>query len=181
MGQYYHALIKKNDDVVVYHNTVNGEYMGAKLMEHSWLRNPFVNAVAEIIYHNPCQVAWVGDYADETDPEIYKMAYGDDDNEVYARRDLTYDGTFSMEHKYLVNHTFKEYIDIDDYIKKVDSDWIPHPLSLLTACGNGQGGGDYFSDIHKDDVGYWKMSLISVEDKIPDGYTESEIYFKEEF
>lgn len=178
MGQYYHALLKKGNDTEVYYNMVNGDYMGAKLMEHSWLLNPFVNAVAEIIYNNPCEVAWVGDYADVTDPEIYKMAWGDDDNEVYARKDLTHD-SFTIEHKYLVNHTQKSYIDIDNYIKRVDNEWIPHPLPLLTACGNGQGGGDYFSEIHKNHVGSWKMNLISVEDNIPEGYIESDIYFKE--
>ena len=181
MGQYYRPIIKKENDIVSYANFVNGDYMLAKLMEHSWLYNPFVNGLAAIIYKNPCKVAWVGDYADATDPEIYKIAWGDEDNEAYARKDLTCDESFTMEHKFLVNHTSQEYIDIDKYIEKIDSEWVPHPLSILTACGNGQGGGDYFSEIHKDDVGSWKMNLISVEDNIddiPKEYTESVVYFK---
>ena len=71
MGQYYRAIVKKqNRRNVVYNRYVirNGkpEYMMAKLTEHSWWRNDFVNAVCLDIYESKekRRVAWIGDYAE---------------------------------------------------------------------------------------------------------------------
>jgi len=60
-----------------------------------------------------------------------------------------------------VNHTKKEYV-----VKPRKGEY--HPLSLLTAEGNGRGGGDYRGS---GDVGRWARDIISMEDDIPEGYT----------
>lgn len=43
----------------------------------------------------------------------------------------------------------------------------------------GNGGGDYWSEIHKEDVGSWAFDVISVKDKPLRGCKEVDIYFKE--
>jgi hypothetical protein len=53
-----------------------------------------------------------------------------------------------------------------------------HPLSLLTAEGNGRGGGDY-RGAHEDLVGSWARDVISVEREAPAGFTELECEFSE--
>lgn len=58
--------------------------------------------------------------------------------------------------------------------------WRIHPLPLLTAIGNGLGGGDYYG-INTDDVGTWAWNEISVEDEPPVEYTEVKYTFRETF
>lgn len=72
------------------------------------------------------------------------------------------------------------YLDCDKYKARCNNnDWILHPLPLLTAVGNGLGGGDYYG-INKDQVGGWAWCTISVEDDIPVGYEELEYIFRED-
>jgi hypothetical protein len=44
-------------------------------------------------------------------------------------------------------------------------------LPLLTAEGNGRGGGDYRGE-NENLIGSWARDIISVEMEIPDGYDE---------
>ena len=181
MGQYYNVVTEdKNGNLTAYDRTVDGEYTMAKLMEHSWWYNPFVSTMVKMLYKNPMRVAWVGDYADSCVDahridEIYEMAWSD--KAIGVKRD-----EMLLDGKYLVNHSDKTYIDCTKYRERCaeDEDWIIHPLPLLTAVGNGQGGGDYRgSDI--DDVGLWYMSEISVEDEPPTGYEEYAPTFMEKW
>ena len=181
MGQYYNVVVEDmNGNITAYDRTVDGEYTMAKLMEHSWWFNPFVNTIAKMLYKNPMCVAWVGDYADgcsdvERIEEIYEKAWSRDAIGV-TRDEMLLDG------KYLVNHTDKTYVDCTKYRErcadKKDPDWIIHPIPLLTAVGNGLGGGDYHGT-NEDEVGLWYMKKISVEDDIPEGYKEFEPTFEE--
>ena len=41
----------------VFDRSVNGEYTFAKLLEHSWWHNTFVNAFSEFLYNNPGRVS----------------------------------------------------------------------------------------------------------------------------
>ena len=90
---------------------------------------------------------------------------------------------FKMDGTVLCNHTRRIFMDCDKYheaLKGKDEDgWVVHPLPLLTAVGNGQGGGDYFADSDRDCVGTWAGDLISVEDEAPEGYAEVEYRFYE--
>ena len=69
MGQYYRPILGDSFglECKVFDRSVDGEYTFAKLLEHSWWQNPFVNAFSEFLYNEPNRVAWVGDYADEPD------------------------------------------------------------------------------------------------------------------
>lgn len=171
MGQYYNVATMDSDGKVMsYNRRVNGEYTAAKLTEHSWWYNEFVGTMTNMIYHNPMRIAWVGDYSEDEEivkeHHLYELAWSDDAQGV-KQNILLLDG------KYLANHSKKIYLDCDAYRdrSKEDDDWCLHPLPLLTAAGNGAGGGDYFG-INADDVGYWCWDLISVEDEPPKDYEQ---------
>ena len=53
-----------------------------------------------------------------------------------------------------------------------------NPLPLLTALGNGRGGGDY-SGTDEDKVGIWARDVLSVEFNIPKGFKEFKVNFRE--
>ncbi len=173
MGQYYRAITKDCEgNITTYNRRVNGEYTFAKLMEHSWWNNPFVCTMTKKLYHNPMQVAWVGDYSDEEsangETNLYDFAWSaeGDEKAVGVERD-----ELSLDGKYLVNHTKKLYLDCNAYSSRSKDKRgdIIHPLPLLTAIGNGHGGGDYYGKNRKD-VGSWCYDLISVEDVPSEGY-----------
>ena len=70
MGQYYRpTLINENGKIsfLVCYNYNNG----AKLMEHSYVGNEFVNAVLSCIWKNPMKLAWIGDYSDSPYEDAY--------------------------------------------------------------------------------------------------------------
>ena len=89
MGQYYKpcSLEKKeyvySHDIKETHTGYNGEPYtcgnGLKLMEHSWRKNRFVNAVAGLIakggaWHGD-RLVWAGDYADNEISETLKNKF----------------------------------------------------------------------------------------------------------
>ena len=197
MGQYYKPYLRDregaervfNSQNAIYRTlrdtdeefgfgTANGipsdyydHFSGLKLMEHSWLENDFVNGVLEAIWDNPCQVAWVGDYADDLrdfssryTQEVYGTVWGNEsmpDGRFDAMPSTHRDG-------YLVNVTRGQYIDMADYAEAAtykpkwskEGGWCIHPLPLLTAIGNGRGGGDYHG-AHMELVGLWAMDEIA--------------------
>ena len=58
---------------------------------------------------------------------------------------------------------------------------LVNPLPLLTACGNGRGGGDYhdcYPDYDK--VGTWAFDIIECTDARPEGYEKYEPCFTEQ-
>lgn len=203
MGQYYRVITKKdNKHYKIYNRNiiVNGkeEYMMAKLTEHSWWYNPFVNAIAEKIYKNPHNVVWLGDYSNDFMVEypsgfnnlsvkkikyFDKIAWGDKDKSIAINS-----SDFLLDEKYLVNHTKQEFVNCSEYFDKCvmgkgdNFGWCLHPLSLLTCIGNGCGGGDYRSpteDSTFELVGTWAFDNISVEDNVPENFIKIEPIFKE--
>lgn len=175
MGQYY--MVKVNDKV--YNREVNGQYTMAKLMEHSWWENSFVNTICHEIFKKPKTVAWVGDYSNEENKELYESVWGE--------KVKTYginEAQVSLSGKFLVNHTKLEYLNCSKYYENsVDKEgWCINPLPLLTSIGNGNGGGDYCGT-DMEYVGKWCNDEISVELEKPEGfieYIEIEPVFKEE-
>lgn len=189
MGQYYCALVKRGDKVTSYNLQVKGykqggeidydKYNGVKLMEHSYWGNDFMCAITGELYHHRARVAWVGDYAsdykwgeDKPNPkELFEQAWSGEQEEIE-------DGGLTLEDMYLVNHTKKifisgnEYWDFNRFKWGKDTKWsCTHPLSLLTACGNGLGGGDYWEDNPDANlIGDWCMDEIEVTDTPPKGY-----------
>ena len=205
MGQYYNVLLKEgNKTPVVYdrHLIINGkrEYTMAKLMEHSWIGNFFVDTICEKMYESASsfRIIWMGDYADTV------FRYGDTKNlkltesEVCRFYDRCWDEStktraikkadFSFHNKFLINHTQKLCIDLDKYYKtsvmntKYGDDWCIHPLPLLTCIGNGLGGGDYTAPTANSDtelVGSWAWDEISINDEPIPEYLDFCPIFKE--
>lgn len=171
MGQYYNSVLKdEKGEIKSYYN------YGLKLMEHSYFFNNYVNSVCKKLVNKPHYVAWVGDYAEEED-------YIDRDNaEMVAElvknrgKDATQLSDEKAPYGYmghlLINHSKKQFIDMRDYYnnsilhygKKRKDEFVIHPLPLLTAVGNGKGGGDYYGNgaINKEDVGLWAGDLIEI-------------------
>ncbi len=167
MGQYYMPVIKRGNKLrrVYSHDFQNG----LKLTEHSYIDNNFVNVVANELVDNPAQLYWLGDYAEESDfesPTMYKRIYG------YAWEREKNSGT-TVENAndnfdwnkdwYYINETKKEFTLMP---KPSNLDWVFTPISLLTAIGNGRGGGDY----HKENsmVGYWAGDKVYLSQNKPD-------------
>ena len=176
MGQYYKPLIIDGSDVIVYNRDVNGEYMVAKLCEHSWWENPAVGKVFNYIKEHPCIIAWVGDYVENS--KVPNTPFTG--NQVWDMKDIELETEpLSPMHYFLVNHSKRMYLDLDLFYKNSinDSRMCMHPLPLLTACGNGLGGGDYYG-INECDVGYWAGDVISVENHAYEPYEEYKVSFQ---
>ncbi len=192
MGQYYHPLFL-NGNKRTFLNPFQYDN-GLKLTEHSWMGNRLMNAAFALIKDKPTRVAWVGDYSDEQygDPyegkmpyekfmRYYRACWGPDHDPVFSHPEpLMLDE--NTEGWYLVNHTQKLSLDLVKYCDQNSLDgWTVNPLSLLTACGNGRGGGDYHSQRPDyDKVGTWAFDRIELTQNPPAGYTPVMYGFKEE-
>jgi len=167
MGQYYMVVILAEKSDKEYIRTYLDPSMynnGMKLTEHSYINNNFMKIVENLIGPNgmfyKSRLVWAGDYADNesnSEKNLYSMCEAKSPF-VYKEQLVSY--------TYIVNHTKKVYIE-----KK----GICHPLSLLTAEGNGRGGGDYHGPA-MDMVGTWARDVISMENEVPD-YTLVEYIF----
>lgn len=156
MGQYYNAFINGQ----AYAQYCDKEYVMAKLMEHSWWNNNYVLSIASKLWRKKGRLAWVGDYADECKQwrEEYSSCHTDE-----ALKNLKWNGFTLDGGKALVNYDKKQIVNLIDYREKAEDDWwIINPLPLLTAVGNGLGGGDYHGS-QMELVGSWAYDEISIE------------------
>ena len=190
-GQYFRPVLMKNGRTTIYNRNINKKYQFAKLTEHSWWLNPICNYVAKQLYCERGRLAWVGDYAE--DSELKELGMNKNMKQVWDSKGtgITLDEeqfTFSLDNKFLCNHDKRLYVNLNEYRKISNSsksilgkDWILHPLSLLTAVGNGRGGGDYYDSYYPclDLVGTWAWDSISIEDKAPEGYEKLDLCFME--
>ena len=188
MGQYYKpCFLKKNYKRVRSTNPVKFALSsydydnGAKLMEHSYCGNSFVNAAMTCIGErfNGYPFVWCGDYADELvcgnkTFDLYSCAYSINEKGSKLKDDMISrfnHNEFRMEnpYKYIINNTKKEFVVVPRYNEK---EWNIHPLPLLCASGNGRGGGDY--RLEDERVGRWAFDCISVSNSDADveGLTE---------
>ena len=164
MGQYYTPVIIKNDKIKTFYCFDYDN--GAKLMEHSYLRNNFTEVVVKQLLNKKARLAWVGDYAepDDVENELAKKFIEIEEKEKLYR---VKPRLSKMENSYglcFINHSKKEYFYMDDYVFNTKKDkwgFIIHPLPLLTAIGNGKGGGDY-QGLHMDLIGHWACDEIEV-------------------
>jgi len=166
MGQYYLTVIlaEKSDKEYIRTFLHPGMYdNGMKLVEHSYVGNNFMNVVENLIGPNGMfyrsRLVWAGDYADKepgSEKNLYDMC---EEKEPFVYRGAV------VSYPYIVNHTKKVYIE-----KKGKF----HPLSILTAEGNGRGGGDYHGSNTM--VGTWARDVISMENEAPN-YTLIECVF----
>jgi len=155
-------------------------------MESAWIGNSYINHILNFIILNPVHVTWAGDYADEYIPEgdndlinEYEYVRKHEKNEIKKKPMLS---KLPVGFTYIINHTKKKWLDLNDYLVDDYGDpetWIVHPLPLLTADGNGRGGGDYHG-INEEDVGSWKGDLIELASTMPEDYEYFYIKFSEE-
>lgn len=185
MGQYYRPIVLKEDYenesypcVVSLQSWDMGN--GAKLMEHSYVGNNFVEAFAQMIHKDNTKgfyghcVVWCGDYGEPINGEsLYKLAQRCNVSENYLTK---YTDGVQRPYQYIVNIDKGQYVKVKPYNKE---EWTIHPLPLLTAYGNGQGGGDYYGS-NMELIGSWAFDHVYVADEVPDGYTELVVDFKED-
>lgn len=198
MGQYYIPVSINKEEGLNPHDFLNG----AKLMEHSYINNDLVKNVEFFLsplgpWHET-KFVWAGDYADE---EVKRLGKGDTlysfisehrtiispykvnslkDKAIALSDEEDFEGFKSEDYPFIVNHSKRQFVDKR---KALDNDgWKIHPLPLLTADGNGRGGGDYYeSSPDFDKVGMWKKDIISVEKDMGEyaDYEEVIVNFKE--
>lgn len=190
MGQYYKPILLKEDkkSIDLHFHPIHYDN-GMKLMEHSYIGNALVGAAEYFIEDDPCNIVWAGDYADN-EPNIDDNLYFIASCEEYEPQCMTpqYIGKkqkkgmgyvlkmfckTSKRTRYIINHSKKQFVDktkcpiLNDEYKM-----IIHPLPLLTADGNGRGGGDYRGN-NKNLVGTWARDYIEVSTSTPPAdYTE---------
>ena len=96
MGQYYKAVFLAENKKPIASVSSYDFGSGAKLMEHSWAKNPFVRFVERQLMVAPQKLVWAGDYADHEDPttiterEIKLLA--DEESEYWNAEKLRKDG-----------------------------------------------------------------------------------------
>lgn len=170
MGQYYRATLYAEKEMkwLSSYDTNNG----AKLMEHSYIGNYYVMNAEKILFRKPMCVAWIGDYAEEEDTEdtllkkMIKKVWNEPD--VTAETPTVIRGEFGRivdDNLYLINLSKYEKVDLYEWhTKHTEPKYgsCVHPLPLLTAVGNGRGGGDYSAESNF--IGYWAGDLIVVVD-----------------
>ena len=108
------------------------------------------------------RVVWAGDYADPepgSEENLHRLSEGKE----YATSTRMDFSNIMQDYNFIVNHTKKQYV--------TKTGRVYHPLSLLTAEGNGRGGGDYHGSC-EDLVGTWARDVISIDMAPPPGYTE---------
>lgn len=197
MGQYYRPVIlkeswrKNQKPVAASLLCYDYGWVGAKLMEHSYVSNELVEDMVALLgtKYKGHPFVWVGDYADmkkvngrnmdmytEANHFIYKDYEGDWDKKsgAYKRLWRTKDW-YRHDFTYLVNYDRKEYCVIP---KRDPDNHVVHPLPLLTASGNGRGGGDYGLKDRR--VGRWAYNRIGATSDVNEleGFKEIDGFFK---
>jgi hypothetical protein len=180
MGQYYQPTkIDENGEVVawVYSHDYNN---GLKLMEHSYIGNNFVEAVESQLIPSgdwyQSRLVWAGDYADANfDDDTNYNSRGTDENKINPKPLEN-----SADYPFICNFDTKQFVDKRKCTIPAwegADDLFIHPLPLLTADGNGRGGGDYRGSSNL--VGSWIGNRIGLEKEIPEGFIELEVSFTE--
>lgn len=208
MGQYYFPTILREKNKRFYSEEFYSHQYdrnGLKLMEHSYVGNVFTETVIAQLFNKPGRLAWIGDYHAKGDfaelnsglPPIlekrfyehYKCFCCKGDERYKHGKHVRYynhpDAVSERKGRFILNHDKHCYIDMVEYEKnapKDDWDCLIHPLPLLTAVGNGRGGGD-FVGVNQEDVGIWAGDLIEVADSAPNGYADctDDVWFEETY
>lgn len=195
MGQYYTPveILYLNDGThfIVYSFSCQVKglgHNGVKLMEHSWWNNEFLTNFCARLYersrenNKETHILWLGDYA-ELDglssleglsacfARVVQRSWLKQALQDPNRKEIDIGNTnpdFSLINKFLVNTTKQEFINCTTYYNcnhDVD-DWCIHPLPLLTAVGNAEGGGDHFG-VNNELVGRWAGDALYIDDEEP--------------
>jgi hypothetical protein len=171
MGQYYRAFnLTKKLSVSSHDVKEEGEDYGSgsKLMEHSYVENNFVGAIMELLKKEwkGDKIAWIGDYYETGEIEGIPSWEEALDSEDSGYQSFT-PPPATVKRGFLNNHTLGISIDLSncsvyENMEDPERGWELNPLSILTACGNGRGGGDYRGDFPF--IGAWAGHEFSVTD-----------------
>ena len=119
MGQYYKPIFLSENDKPITYVRCYDFGSGAKLMEHSWMLNPFVRFVENQLMIQPQKIVWAGDYADNENPdtitekEIKKICSVKENKKYWNFENLTKEGV----NLYSLTHTVGK-LSHDEYIPK---------------------------------------------------------------
>jgi hypothetical protein len=204
MGQYYKAVVieESGDIKILSPRDFDSPF---KLTGFSWCGNWFVNAVLSLIHNKKAKVAFIGDYSNDPydgDRDFYATIMPKDSFMEYYQAAWNREDKYKLQQKdfseadldlldmdttgtFLVNHDYGEFLDIGAYIEDSksllnDEYWASNPLPLLTACGNGRGGGDFYSKwVGFYDVGIWAFATLEYTKLVPLTYEQVHFIFKE--
>lgn len=182
------------------HSYIGNDFVNAALLllEQSPLRVAWIGDYANDKYGDPYES--ILEWEDFT--RIYEAAWDEKDTfklgkDAFSTKGLRMVCTMETQKRYLVNHSKNLYLKMGDYISRnmwhdkgawengrynsfLTTDWCIHPLPLLTACGNGRGGGDYHDSYpNYDKVGAWAFDLLEFTKAAPKGYESFMIEFSE--
>jgi len=165
MGAYYNAVVIKDDIEKTMFDTWSVEN-GAKLMEHSYLMNTYVNKVLHSVISD-----------DESVSPIFRLDWLCDYHEKNNSSDITWDDVERDETSlinetdavflyYIINVDKECYIDMVEliflYFKKVgrDKDYL-HPIPILCNSEKGSMGG---GDLHREESqrGTWRNDNLVI-------------------
>lgn len=168
MGQYFNIFAKTQNNQFESFNHIRELRGGAKLMEHSFVRNGLAIALRNKLASDwkRLKIYHLGDYADMETPS---------EDETTLVEPIT-----DEDQRYVFNLDKKEYIDVwktpfEHYCFRIDG------TLMLTASGN-DGGGSYFGELNQELIGRWFGDRLEASNEI-DYKDFKEIYpvFFEEF
>ncbi len=187
MGQSFSAiLIGPRGGLTVVDPFTYGS--GVKLTEHSWIGARFPNAVLSEVVDRPKRIAWIGEYSltqlseDQfsfsngfiSSKDQYKIIYDEATGRHSKALKVTVNIDVDCADWFVVNESKKIFFDLEQYVcENITADgWCLHPVPLLTAVGNGLGGGDFYGK-GIEDIGKWAFDKISISKYLPDSrYSE---------
>lgn len=192
MGQYYKIAFKNEatGKITFSDRNVAGQRVMAKLLEHSNHGCILMHSVVDLLSKGKYRFAWVGDYAEPD--EISESTRGEvrwedfwffDEKTKYNEAkelDFSFVPAKPYGNKFLVNWDKGLYIPLRGGFFRENISWTSNgktvkysmhfnPIPILTAIGNGRGGGDYFQK-GEELAGTWTWDLLSVEDAPPEGF-----------
>lgn len=154
MGQYFHVVnLDKKVSIAPFEVK-----QPTKLTEHSFIGNPLMNHISALLatHWKGDRVVWAGDYAEAKDEPFHDFANGN----LY-QTDYPQEKNLPQIYEEVVlfaNYDKHEYFTLDN-LPVCSYGLTIHPLSILVATSNGQGGGDYFGP-NKELAGRWKGDRI---------------------
>lgn len=180
MGQYYRPIVFENTDQLgcfclgnlepIASLTSYGYDNGAKIIEHAYVGNYFVNAAMVLLADDiegtfkGHYFAWMGDYGDDEEQGFYDKAREIDSSEAVSK--LLEKKGIELEdvhYRYILNCTDGQYVEVPEDNGKLQL----HPLPILTAVGNGESMSDYYGT-DMDMVGAWAFCEIVCTNEKPD-------------
>ena len=171
MGAYYGATVNKK------RYKTWPIAIGAKLMEHAYIGNEYIERIMSLLEKEPKSLNWLCDYTDDQN----ELTWGNTEAiEEYE------ENTYEINSNYIIlNTTKKLYIDMKEfqYLNK-NRTFIIHPLPLL--CNSepeSMGGGDYHTKDSRRST--WKNDMIQITYDIKDlpkdykNVTEESLFYEE--